>query len=237
MKLIVSIFVLCSAIFASSFGRRPFVDPSVMRSKIYEDMNPYFITATNKFNELDDITSAAFQRGILVFPDLLISIRNDLNRRFERLCGNCRNDLRKYETELNINYEVLREEYSFDKVRIRFEETFQDVASRLLTPIRTYVDELRDYKSNYRNSGECWKLFKTTLFGIVKETHQNITNDLQGIKSNLESLVQNITLEFKAATDNQTATADSCNNYSRGSRDMCKFLAVSNKKILYLFHS
>lgn len=227
MKFTVTLFVAL-AIFASSFGRRPFVDPSAMRSKIYEDTNPYLITAQNKFNELDDITSSSFQPGILVFPDLLITIRNDFNKRFEILCGSCRNDLRKYENELNMNYEVLREEYSFDKVRVRFEETFQDVAQRLLTPIRTYVDELRDYKSNYRNSEECWGLHKNTLFGIIEKTHENITSDLQQNKVSLEGLIKNITSDFQKTTTNQTDSADSCNNFSRGSRSICQFLSVSS---------
>lgn len=227
MKLKATIFLL-STVLAWSVARRPFVDPTIMRSRIYDDFYPVYSRITAKFNDLDDLTALKFLDPIRIFPDNLVYMKDDLNRKFDELrCGNCRSGLRKYENELSINIEVIREEFSYDRIRRRFEVTFSDISQRVLTPIKNYIEELRDYKSNYRNTPECWDIHRESLFEIMRKSQKNATGNIMEIVNNFNQDCRNLTESFNNSTTKAESEAETCRTVSKMS-SFCQFLYVSN---------
>lgn len=231
MKFIKLFLVLCS-IFKFSLARRPFVDPAEIRSRIFAEFAPYFSTAQNKFNEMDDVTAYDMFEGIKPFPDTLVNIRNSLTRRFDRLsCGYCRNILSRYHIECNVNVEIIWEVYSYQRIRIRLEKEIQDNSERMLKPIRNFMEELRDYKSNYVKSDECWSINKNTLFDMLHNTHTHLTTKLNEIIDKFHESCKNTSSRFENRFENVNDEVDLVCSSGNGF-GLCEYLYVSNNIIL-----
>lgn len=195
-KLLVVFFILNFSNF--SVGRRPFVDPTPIRSRISDEFDPFFRTSQQKFSELDEITATNLIEGVKAFADTIFEIRNSITAEFKRVysCGYCKNVLNRYEIECNANIDIIWQAYSHQRVRMRLEEEIQNHSEFMLKPIRNFIEELKDYKSNYLASAECWRKNKLNLFEILDNTPKVLKDSFSQISNDFHVSCMNTSSRF-----------------------------------------